>query len=48
MHFEDQKESTQETSQESQNRAPAEMLLATGKKGPKKAAHRTACERAFH
>ena len=49
MHYKDQKESTQETSQESQGGTPGEMLPRTNKvEGQKKAADRTVCEKAFH
>ena len=44
MHCKDQKESTQETSQESQDEALGGMLLATREQeGQKKAADRTVC-----
>ena len=43
------KESTQETSQESQDGASGEMLLGTSEeKGQKKAIDRNVCETAFH
>ena len=49
VHSKDQEESTQETSQESQTRAPSEMLLGTRKEeGQKKGVDRTVDERTFH